>query len=106
MLDLRSVFCEEGHVARAMDSDSTLRTDRVAERAEVKIWIIENVMVRQGEAVDIQLVVHDISHRLLVRAKQCEVNDLGVSMPRLPDEVGRAGNGRVHPPEDDTEPFG
>lgn len=106
LLDLRPVFCEESHVARALDAGGTLRSDRVAERNGIKIWIIENVMVRQGEAVDIQLVVHDVSHRLLVRANQCELNDLGVSMPRLPDKVGRAGNGRVHAPEDDTEPFG
>lgn len=106
MLDLRPIFREEGHVTRALDAGGALPSDRFADRIEVEIWVVEEVVVGECEAVDIQLVVHDVSHRLLVRAKQREVDDLGVTMSCLPDEVGRAGNCRVHPPEDDPESLG
>lgn len=64
------------------------------------------MVVGQGETVDIELVVHDVSHCLFVRAKQCDVEDFSFAWACLADEEGRTCTGRVHLPEHDPEPLG
>ena len=46
MLDLRPIFCEEGHVARALDAGGVLPSDRVADCVEAEVRIAEEVVVR------------------------------------------------------------
>ena len=46
MLDLRPIFCEEGHVAHVRDAGGALPSDRVADRVAVEIRIAEDVVIR------------------------------------------------------------
>lgn len=104
-LDLRPGFRVKGHVPRAPDAGGALVSDRIADRIEVKVWIADQMVVGEGKTVDIELVVHDVSHCLLVRAQQCEVDDFSVARACLSDEEGRTCSGRVHPPEHDPKPL-
>lgn len=104
--DLRPIVCEEGHVTRPLDAGSAFGADRITDRVEAAFRIEEKMVVGESKPVDVELIVHDVAHRLLMRAKQYEVDDLAVAAPGFSDKVGHVRIGGVYLPEYDPEAFG